>query len=207
MRKIHEDYNLKNQADILKYIKALNTRLVTVAKTFGTNSNIYKNQETIYKQLFGNNIRMNKNNIAQISTSNETLNNDRIRYTLENKKLINKPTTSEFINKTFEKMKERGELDEDVKLNQRLQGPPTAEGIFPTIKQQVIQYAEMVNTLQKKIEEEIKWLYTYNGDPEVQQTLDLLETTGRRKTFEELEEVSRVIDKVKREQNYEYEAF
>lgn len=189
-RKYQEDYNLKDEADRLKYVKAINNRIRNVANIYGVDSVQYERViEDIQTFVQDDDmIRKNRDGVMQLSEGKQYLNNLNNFVILERKKYLDKPTVSEEIKLTFEKMKERGELDNDLKLNQQLYGPPTKDGVYPTVKAQVIKYSKEIAQISKDIEDDIGYLYSMpTDDLETQLALQTLQLTGRRKTYEELE--------------------
>lgn len=204
MRKMHSDYDLSKISERKKYIDAINKRILQTVKTFGKDSLMYKNMITNLKQLMYDRtiFRENKEGVVQLSKSKKYLEKDSTFTNLSKQKYLDKPTTAEHLNTTLEKMKERGEIDKDLKMGTVLQGPPNVSGIYPTVKNQVIDYTNAIMELNAEIREDYAFLYGYEDDPEVQQALNILEITGRRKTYNELQQVKEAIYKVKKQQGY-----
>ena len=202
-RKFHKDYDLTKIEDRKKYIDAINKRIKATAEAFGKDSTVYKKMITNVKQMFyDRSIIKEKDGLIQLSRAKEYMEKDSTFDILNKQEYLNKPTVKEYLQKTLEKMKERGEIESDVKLNQQLQGPPTKDGIFPTIKQQVIRYTEEVAKLNEEVHDDYAFLYGHEDDAEIQSAINTLRITGRKKTYEELTEIKRAINKAKAIENY-----
>lgn len=202
-RKFHADYDLTKIEDRKKYIDAINKRIKATAEAFGKDSTVYKKMITNVKQMFyDRSIIKEKDGLIHLSRAKEYMEKDSTFQILEKQKYLDKPTVKEYLQKTLEKMKERGEIESDVKLNQQLQGPPTKEGVFPTIKQQVIEYTEKVAKLSDEIRDDYAFLYGHEDDAEIQSAINTLRITGRKKTYEELTEIKKAINKAKAIENY-----
>ena len=200
MRKKHSDYNLANQKDRKNYLKNINTRMKDYANTFGTDSQVYKNQVVKVKTLFPGRsdiFRESSDGVFQLKTGKDYTETDKYFEGLIKHKYLDKPTTTEYLKTTLEKMQERGELPEDITMKTELQGPPTSKNVFPTIKNLVISYAKEYSELAADIKEDIGFLYGYEDDSEISQAISTLRMTGRRKTYEELEEIKNAINKAK----------
>lgn len=174
MRKKHSDYNLNIYADKKKYLKSLNQRINTLATTFGTNSKAYKNKvKDIITQLDHKGLKYHesKKGIFQINESKENIENQSIWNTVENRQYLNMNTANEILRDTFNKMKERGELDENA----------------PYVKEQIIQYTNEYMELGDYVTDNLSYLYS--GTENAEKALDILHIAGRRKTYEELKQV------------------
>ena len=206
-RKYHDDYDLTKIEDRKKYIDAMNKRIKSTAEAFGTDSTVYKKMVTNIKQLFFDRsiIKEKDDGLIQLSRAKEFMEKDSTFQNLEKQKYLNRPTTNEYLQQTLDKMKERGEIENDVKLNQQLQGPPTKEGIFPTIKHQVIEYTKKVTELSDDIRDDYAFLYGHEDDAEIQSAINTLNIKGRRKTYEELTEIKNAIEKAKKIEHYYYD--
>lgn len=204
-RKKQKDYDLSKISDRKNYISAINRRIKETAKTFGLDSTIYKQTITNLKQMFIDKsiIKENKEGILYLSKSKKYVENASTFSKLERQNYINKPTVNEYLNQTLQKMKERGEIDNDVKMNTELQGPPTSDGKYPTVRGLVISYTEETAKLGSEIREDYAFLYGYEDDDEVLKAINTLHIKGRRKTYEELKEIRDAIDKVKTIINYD----
>ena len=205
-RKFHKDYDLTKIEDRKKYIDTINKRIKATAEAFGIDSTIYKKMITNVKQMFyDRSIIKEKDGLIQLSRSKEYMEKDSTFDILNKQEYLNKPTVNEYLQQTLDKMKERGEIDGEVKLNQQLQGPPTKDGKYPSIKQQVIEYTEKVAELSDDIRDDYAFLYGHEDDAEIQSAINKLNIKGRRKTYEELTEIKKAIEKAKIIENYYYD--
>lgn len=204
MRKKHTDYNLKNKKDRLNYLKNINTRIKDYADTFGTDSQVYKNQVVKIKTLFPGRsdiFRERDDGIFQLKTGKDFIETEKYFEGINKHKYLDKPTTTEYLKTTLDKMIERGEIPEEITMDTELQGPPTIDKKgklnFPSIKNIIISYAKEYSELAADIKEDIGFLYGYEDDSEISQAISTLRMSGRRKTYEELEEIKKAIEKAK----------
>lgn len=178
MRKFHTDYNIQDDNDRKKYIKSLNNRLKAIANTFGEASTRYdKLKKDLIVQLEPRGLKYyeNKNGIIQINESKENIENDLMWNFIDKKKYLNMETPTETLKNTFKKMKERGELPQDAKYD----------------KMQMITYTNEYMAISEYVANNLSYLYT--GTESTNQALDIMHIRGRRKTYEELRQVSKVI--------------
>lgn len=203
-RKMHSDYDLTKIEDRKKYIDTINKRIISTAEAFGIDSIVYKKMITNIKQMFyDRSIIKEKDGLIQLSRAKEYMEKDSTFDILNKQEYLNKPTVKEYLQKTLDKMKERGEIDGEVKLNQQLQGPPTIEGKYPTIKNQVIEYTIKVAELSDDIRHDYAFLYGHEDDDEIQEAINTLQITGRKKTYDELVEIKKAIAKAKSLEYYD----
>ena len=204
MRKYHSDYDLTKKEDMKKYLKAINERIKQTYKTFGKDSKLYKDTERAVKEMFFFNKNIyteSKDGVFQLKTGKDFLEEKNFSI-IEKKKYLDKPTTNEFLKQTLDKMKERGEIENDIKLNQKLQGPPSIDENgklhFPSVKEQIIKYSIEVAQLSADIREDYAYLYGYEDDEEIKEAINTLKISGRRNTYDELEQISNAVNKAKR---------
>lgn len=209
-RTSQSDYDLSKVSDRYKYVDAINKRIKRFYTMYGADSTIYKKERDHLQVLMANDpsmVKIKDNGLIQLSKAKQYLNDKKNFTILEKQNYLNRYTAQEYLDTTFRKMKERGELDPLLKMNQIvnggdvdfIQGAPDASGNYPKlkVKEYVIAYANEVANLGETIREEYSILYGHEDDPEVQQAINNLQLTGRRNTVAELQQVVGAIRKVK----------
>lgn len=97
-----QQYNLYDPDDIYRAQKAINERINDIAKTFGTDSQIYR--DYIAPMTVGSlapHVRIDKYGLTKFKTGKNNQNSD-VSYTLE--RMLNKSTAGEILQRTAEQM-------------------------------------------------------------------------------------------------------
>ena len=97
-----QTYNLYDPDDIYRAQKAINERINDIAKTFGTDSQIYRDYVApMTVGALAPHVRLDKYGLTKFKTGKDNKNSD-VVYTLE--RMLNKSTAGEILERTAEQM-------------------------------------------------------------------------------------------------------